>query len=149
PLLNGQRFAKGLFRIGRVVDGVVGVPGRGEVIEALQIAAAEATTGGAPSDQASGFRRWRCPTGDRLPAEGTQGGLERRQGCRDGVGGKYPTADRGRQCQMWPAPGASRALHQNGGGAVENPRCGRRAAYKARVEIGAPRPGGRYRIEAR
>src|SRR5262249_41749722 len=44
------------------------------------------------------------------------------------------------------APGT---LHQDGGAAVEDPRRGRRATGKTRIDIGAPWPGSRECIEAR
>src|SRR5215831_8094464 len=46
-LLDGERLAKRLLRVGRIVDSVVGVAGSSKVIEPLQVAAAKGGPGGA------------------------------------------------------------------------------------------------------
>jgi hypothetical protein len=93
-LLDRQCLAKGLLRMGGVVDRVICVAGA-EVVKALQVAAAEGTSL-ARRRSVRGFGRPRSRAGDRPPAERPQGSLERRQGGRDSVGNEYPTSDRGR-----------------------------------------------------
>src|SRR5215470_10032300 len=144
-LLNCQGFAKRLLRMGRVIDGIVSVTGSGKLVKTLEVAAAKATAGRAMGDQTSGFRRGRSR--DRSPAENTKGCFERGKGRWDGIGGEYPTADRGSHREMRPSSSTSGALQQNRRGAVEDPCRGRRAAGKTCVQIIAPRPGDRQIIK--
>jgi len=148
-LLNSQRLTKGLLGGGRIVDRIVGIARCGEVIEALEVAAAEASMSGAAGNEPGGVGRWCCPAGYRPPAESTQGCFECREREGGGIGAEYPTADGARHCQMRPPPGPPGALQQNRGNAVKNPRRGRRATGKTLVQISAPRPGHRQIIEPR